>query len=290
MPDNKSTFITRVISALLAAAVVFSLGYFGGYQGSQFSVAVVILLAIREYSRMVFPHCQMPAAAAWLFRATSLLLFVALYNHFELLLLGRSDIISSDLTAIEFALANVAFLTGGLWIARGKVSNENILASQAFATFGMLYCVLFPFFAIRLLTLPQGLQWFFFLLLVVFFGDTFAYFGGRWFGRRKLMTQVSPNKTWEGAVSGLAGSSFAGVFYATSAFEGATWIKTLVFCIVCGMVAQSGDLIISLVKRVAQVKDSGTIMPGHGGILDRLDGVFIASPLVYAFALYVTPP
>lgn len=68
-----------------------------------------------------------------------------------------------------------------------------------------------------------------------------------------------------------------------------SWYQCVLFCFVCGFVAQSGDLLISLLKRVAQVKDSGHIMPGHGGILDRLDGVFIACPLVYTFALYVTP-
>jgi phosphatidate cytidylyltransferase len=135
----------------------------------------------------------------------------------------------------------------------------------------------------------EGVNWFFFMLIVVFFGDTFAYFGGRWFGRRKLYSNISPNKTWEGALGGLFGSCFGGVIFGATIFQQVPWYKFAVFCLVCGAVGQSGDLLMSLVKRVAHVKDSGSIMPGHGGILDRLDGIFIACPLVYAFALYVRP-
>jgi phosphatidate cytidylyltransferase len=127
------------------------------------------------------------------------------------------------------------------------------------------------------------------LLIVVFFGDTFAYFTGRWFGKRKLYVELSPNKTWEGALGGLFGSAFGGSVFGASVFQDVPWYKFALFCIACGAVAQSGDLLMSLVKRVSHVKDSGSIMPGHGGILDRLDGIFIACPLVYAFALYVRP-
>ena len=101
-----------------------------------------------------------------------------------------------------------------------------------------------------------------------------------------MMPQISPNKTWEGALCGLLGSAVAGVAHNAIVFKDIELWETFVFCMACGLTAQSGDLLMSLVKRVAQVKDSGGIMPGHGGILDRLDGVFIACPLVYAFALY----
>jgi phosphatidate cytidylyltransferase len=188
-----------------------------------------------------------------------------------------------------FGLANVGFLTGGLWLSRGRVSNENLLAALALGSFGILYCVTFPFFIARTIWLDHGNLWFLFLLVVVFFGDIFAYLGGRLFGKHKLMVQVSPKKTWEGAVGGQLGSALAGVIFNLVCFSALPWWRTLVFCLICGVAAQSGDLLMSLVKRVAQVKDSGSIMPGHGGILDRLDGIFIACPLVYAFALYSGP-
>lgn len=273
MADNSSTFIKRVISALLAVAVIFALGYFWGANGLIWVCLIASILAIREYSHMTFTHCQLPKAITWLFALTCTVLFACMFRY--------SDFI------LQYCLASVFFMVGGLWLARGRVNNENLMLGLALGIFGLLYCVVFPLFAIQLLRLDLGPQWFLFLMVIVCFGDTFAYFGGRWFGKYKLMPQVSPNKTWEGAASGLLGSSFAGVFYGCSAFEGATWAKTLLFCVVCGVIAQSGDLIMSLLKRVTHVKDSGTLMPGHGGILDRLDGIFIACPLVYAFARYV---
>ena len=103
------------------------------------------------------------------------------------------------------------------------------------------------------------------------------------------MPMISPNKTWAGSFGGMFGSALAGTVHVFSTFQDVAVWKTVLFCLVCGFVAQTGDLMMSLVKRVAQVKDTGTIMPGHGGVLDRLDGVFIACPLVYAFALYVRP-
>src|SRR5262249_26524334 len=152
--------------------------------------------------------------------------------------------------------------------------NEALLEAIALGGFGLLYCVFFPYFCVATVGLDMGAQWFLFLLLIVFCGDSFAYFGGRWFGKNKLMPSVSANKTWEGSIAGLIGSCIAGVVHASATFQEVPTIKVLIFCLACGICAQSGDLIMSLVKRVVHVKDSGHIMPGHGGALDRLDGIF----------------
>ncbi|MGZ3721528.1 MAG: phosphatidate cytidylyltransferase [Bdellovibrionales bacterium] len=281
MADSKSTFITRVISAVLGAAVVFSVCYFGGPRGVILICSLAVVLSVREYSRMIYEHCQMPALSAWFYRLLCIVLFV------EMLFPETRPELSH--IALRLSLGVVAFLAGTLWLARGKVKNEDLLLALAGGSFGILYCVLFPLFGAGLARLDEGVMWFFFMLVVVFFGDTFAYFSGRWFGRRKLYEAVSPNKTWEGALGGLVGSAFGGTIFGASIFQDVSWYKFALFCIVCGAVAQSGDLLMSLIKRVAHVKDSGSIMPGHGGILDRLDGIFIACPLVYAFALYVRP-
>jgi phosphatidate cytidylyltransferase len=274
MADTRSTLMKRVLSALTAGFSVLGLGYFGGQPGLYTVCTIAIVLGIREYSRMAFRHWQMPASVTNLYWLASILFYaLAIYQE--------------DAVINSFSLASVLFFTGTLWLTRSRVTNEQLLPALAVGTFGMVYCVLFPFFAVRLVMLEQGAYWFSFLLILVFAGDTFAYFGGRFAGRHKLMPQISPNKTIEGAVAGLFGSGFAGVVYLLIVLPQIAWWKTLAFCLVCGFVAQSGDLLVSLVKRVADVKDSGHIMPGHGGILDRLDGIFIASPLVYTFAFYV---
>lgn len=276
MAENKSTFIKRVISGLAGAFVILGTAYFVGSRGLQFLCVLATVLGVREYSRMVFPNYGMPNTVAWSYWLICIGLYVAMFRDFQGALL-------------EFAIANVLFMSATLWLSRNKVTNESLLPGIALGAFGLMYCVLFPFFALKIAMLDDGVQWFLFLLLVVFFGDIFAYFGGRWFGRRKLMPEVSPNKTWAGAISGLIGSGVAGTFHVAATFQEVSLIKVVLFCLLCGMGAQSGDLLMSLIKRVAHVKDSGTIMPGHGGILDRLDGIFIACPLVFAFATYVRP-
>ena len=274
MADTRSTLRKRVISALTAGFAVLGLGYFGKQSGLYIVCTIAIVLGLREYSRMAFRKWMMPASVTNLYWLACMVFYgLTIYRE--------------DAALNWFSLSNVLFFVGALWLTRNRVANEQLLPALAVGTFGMAYCVLFPFFAVRMVMLENGAYWFSFLLILVFAGDTFAYFGGRFAGRHKLMPQISPNKTIEGAVAGLIGSAGAGLLYLAIVLPEISPLKTLAFCLVCGFVAQSGDLLVSLVKRVADVKDSGHIMPGHGGILDRLDGIFIASPLVYAFAIYV---
>jgi phosphatidate cytidylyltransferase len=119
-------------------------------------------------------------------------------------------------------------------------------------------------------------QWILFLLLLVVAADVGAYFGGRRFGRHKLAPQVSPGKTWEGVMGGLAAAAvMAGI--------GVYWLEVpgLPFIVLCAVVVIAsivGDLTESLFKRHAGLKDSGSLLPGHGGVLDRLDSVTAAAP------------
>ena len=118
-------------------------------------------------------------------------------------------------------------------------------------------------------------------------GDTTAYFGGRALGRRKLLPRVSPGKTMEGAIFGLVGSMGASVLLVTLVFpilgggEGLGWVLALFLGLVIGVVAQIGDLAESLLKREAGVKDSGSILSGHGGVLDRFDALLFTLPLTW---------
>ncbi|MEO0335795.1 MAG: phosphatidate cytidylyltransferase, partial [Pseudomonadota bacterium] len=131
---------------------------------------------------------------------------------------------------------------------------------------------------------PDGVNWLVALMFVVFVGDTGAYFGGKLFGKKKLMPSISPKKTVEGAISGALCSSLFGACYFHFVIPNVPlWVSAL-SCLLIALVAQCGDLFVSLIKRVAEVKDSGRIMPGHGGFLDRLDGVYIACPLIYGLS------
>jgi phosphatidate cytidylyltransferase len=139
-------------------------------------------------------------------------------------------------------------------------------------------------------SVPHGKWWTLLALLTVWAADIGAYFSGRTFGRRKLAPQISPGKTWAGAYGALV----AGVLVTTT---GGWWLdvrggKLLALALLAAlMVAASivGDLLESLMKRHAQVKDSGTVFPGHGGLLDRLDSVFSALPVFAAGLLLLDP-
>lgn len=127
------------------------------------------------------------------------------------------------------------------------------------------------------------------VLIIVWSGDTGGYFGGRFWGKTKLSPLKSPKKTWEGAIAGLTASMAGAVAYLylgyTNLPGGVT--TALLAGSLGGVAGQLGDLVESVFKRFTGVKDSGTILPGHGGLLDRIDGVLFAAPVIW-FILYCT--
>lgn len=126
-----------------------------------------------------------------------------------------------------------------------------------------------------------------FPLVITWFGDSVAYFAGRRWGRRKLLPAVSPAKTVEGGVGGLAGAMLAAVLYAffllgPGGYSTLPLAAAAMLGLLIGGIAQVGDLAESVLKREAGVKDSGTLLPGHGGVLDRFDAIYFTVPLTYA--------
>lgn len=122
------------------------------------------------------------------------------------------------------------------------------------------------------------------VMTLVLFNDTGAYFIGRFFGNYKLYSAISPKKTWEGAIGGALTSSL--VCYIIhdyyDMFSNFDWIIVLTISVICGTI---GDLIESMFKRDLRVKDTGNILPGHGGVLDRIDGILYAVPFVYSYLM-----
>lgn len=126
------------------------------------------------------------------------------------------------------------------------------------------------------------------LLLFVWIGDTAAYYAGRAFGRHKMAPRISPGKTWEGAVASVLGAVAVGVLawrllprYGSG--DDTTLVNWIVLAIVVNVAAQAGDLVESMIKRGAGVKDSGSLLPGHGGMLDRIDALLFAAPAMWYY-------
>ncbi len=138
--------------------------------------------------------------------------------------------------------------------------------------------------ALRLL--PAGQEWIFLTLLAIMGCDTFAYFVGSSIGKHKLYPAVSPNKSIEGALGGLLGSIAAVYLCRASFLPDIGGFEAILIGLLLGVAGQLGDLFESLLKRACGVKDSGTMIPGHGGLLDRLDSLLFAFPIVYYIARY----
>ena len=152
--------------------------------------------------------------------------------------------------------------------------------------FGLLYVPLLLGFLAMLRTEPNGINWIFLMLVIVMSGDSAAYYTGSTLGRRKLYPSVSPNKSVEGSLGGLAGSLAGTLIAKATFFPQLGIVDCLVTALTLGVLGQLGDLFESLLKRSCGVKDSGTIIPGHGGILDRLDSILFAAPAAYCYAHY----
>jgi len=143
---------------------------------------------------------------------------------------------------------------------------------------------------------PDGLRWLLLGMVAVWIGDGGAFLIGLTAGRHKLWPRLSPKKTWEGSVGGfvftiLGVAGFVAVCRrwvpgATVAQMG--WAQALLLGVLLGPLALAGDLVVSMFKRRAQVKDSGHLIPGHGGLLDRIDSLLLTIPLVYYWALFIT--
>ena len=153
--------------------------------------------------------------------------------------------------------------------------------------FGILYVsLLMSYMGIIRNSGDNGRELIFFVLLVTWIGDTTAYYGGKGFGKHKLAPLISPKKTVEGAIIGLMGS-IVGAIIAKLWFLDIGISNAVIAGILIGVSGQFGDLSESIIKRNLQVKDSGGIIPGHGGILDRVDSLLFSAPVFYYYYRFI---
>jgi phosphatidate cytidylyltransferase len=222
--------------------------------------------------------------------------FLALYEYFSMALPAHPG---ERKLGVLFGLA-VALLAvtpdvvdRGLWLSLLLVL---ILSAYVFVS-GKLYdrvvrlswLVLGAFYIgllmpnwVFLFRLPAGRSWVFFIFSVIVAGDTVAYFAGRCFGVKKLAPEISPGKTWVGAWGYLLGGLAVGAMAARFLFAEYPFLEVVGLALLLALLGQVGDLFESLLKRVFDVKDSSSLVPGHGGVLDRLDSLIF--PAVFANA------
>lgn len=259
------SFQTRALSAIVALALIFAAYYFFQVRGLQFVIFLAVAIGIWELQEILFNKESSKFIRAIFFGLT--------YAVFAL------SSVALNLGALAYAIGLIILIIASLFTLHKTGDLQRLVRIHAHGALGMFYMGLLPAFAYRLLD-SQGLNWFIYLLTVVFTGDTFAYIFGVLFGRYKVMPTVSPKKTWEGSLGGLFGSLVAAALCGQFLLPQVGLNVLMPLALFAGYAAQFGDFFESLLKRVADVKDSGKIMPGHGGVLDRIDGVLFASPVI----------
>lgn len=260
------SFLTRAVSALLALAIIVGLYMYLGIDGVKITIAFAVAMGSWEFVGIAFKK-----ESSWFLKISFMLL--------TWLTFGLTSV-ALNIGVLTFALSVVLLCIFSLLALNKTGDLPRISDFQAKAVLGLVYVGLMPAFAFRLLDLMQGLYWFVFLLGVVFAGDTLAYVFGVLIGKHKVMPNVSPKKTWQGSIGGIVGSVIAGFICWKFLLGDYKLSFILGLSAVSGFVGQFGDFFESLLKRVADVKDSGKIMPGHGGVLDRIDAVLFAAPVV----------
>lgn len=222
-----------------------------------FSLALFAVTAgaLYEYFAMAFPQCCKEQCVGILF---GLALSTSVFLN--------NDVEASAWSGILFLAVICAYL-----FSAGELTGR--LHRLTLTMLGGIYAgFLFPQWVV-LFRLSQGRAWVFWVFFVVMIGDTTAYFVGRRLGVRKLAPQISPGKTIAGAWGYLAGAIVSGVAVAALLFDRVNWLEIVFLSLVLGILGQCGDLFESWLKRVFAVKDSGRLLPGHGGLLDRLDSL-----------------
>lgn len=260
----------RIGTGLIGGAVLVALIVWGGWPGIFFMTTVISLGMIYEYAGIVFTLNDQTE------------------KKYALLCLGWFAALASLLsTRAEFETIIACFMvyfayflfTAGRHAGAAFATH---LQELALSVFGLIYLSFMPFFLPRIHQSANGIEWTITFLLVVFAGDTGAYFAGKKYGKTKLYPVISPKKTREGAIGGLLAGYALALFSKFVFFREMHWGSIVLMPLVVGVTAQIGDLCESMVKRAYDKKDSGSILPGHGGFLDRFDGVVFSLPVMYA--------
>lgn len=273
MRRPKTPLGVRVATALALVLILIGTLVFFGTTGLLVFFGAFLVLASLEYSLMSFNDLR----HSFSLRASFVVVTAAL------LILS---LIFDRLPILVFAAVASLLMSVFLWWVRSEDSNDKQLRTLSQLCIGLIYLGVFPGLGLRLLKYEATQQWFWYLIAVVSLGDIAAYFSGRAFGKRPLLKSVSPNKTLEGFLGAVVCAVVVScIFQVYFVPQAPIWLMALVGILV-SFTAQTGDLFESLIKRVAGVKDSGKLLPGHGGLLDRVDGHIFASPIVYFAQVY----
>jgi phosphatidate cytidylyltransferase len=269
---QKSNLGIRLITAAVVAPLLSALMFLGPAWGWYLLILISSAVAAIELFSMTHPDDR-PARAIGVMSSLAVSLVVYFYSR--------------DARALLTMLLAVPML--GILVPLLKVGSLATAALRVMAgVAGPLYigALLTTLALLRRDFDGMGRRYLLLALTLAWLGDTGGYFFGRFFGKSKLYEAVSPNKTWAGLVGSLLGALLSTLAAHFLYLPGLSLSAALALALVAGTLGQLGDLVESLLKRSTGVKDSGWIVPGHGGLLDRIDALLVVSPIVYLYALW----
>ena len=270
--------LRRWLTGIIALPLLVVLIWKGGSPLFAMFIGIVCVVCLWEYARIVFGNDQgrmnAKAIPSLLFIAGPVIIWAAHASRFDIIVI----------------VISVNLVVAGLLSLFRFESDKTVVDTVARQVGGIVYIPLFLSCLVMMRRGDSGIQWVLFLLCMVFAGDTAALYAGTYLGRHKLCPAISPGKTVEGAIGGLAASIALGSLYKVLFLPALSWKACLVIFPVVFAAALVGDLFESELKRVANVKDSGKILPGHGGLLDRIDALLFAAPVTYVLKTVVLHP
>lgn len=256
--------VKRIVTAVIAASLFLPFVIFGNIP---FTVFIYLLSSIALYELFIMRKIHI----------TSFPGVVGLFLMWVLLIPSSHIMVLNNLTVtkIEFSLFAVLLLLSYTVVTKNRFSFDD----AGFAMLAIFYIGIGFYYFIE--TRKLGLEYLIYGLIVVWTTDSGAYFIGKALGKRKLWPEISPNKTVEGFFGGIAAAIAAAVIFQAVTGIADSYIKIGLFTIVLSVCGQLGDLVESALKRQYNVKDSGSILPGHGGILDRFDSLLFVLPFLH---------
>lgn len=254
--------IRRVVTALIAVPLLVWLVGWGRPWHFSLFIFLIALISLGEYLLLAFPGRRREQALGILCGA-----IVA-----AVMLLPRAVHPSAWFAGVVVAVCSISLFFGGRLDERYQRLGWTLL--------GILYVGYLVPHAALLYRLGEGREWVFFVLIVIMVGDTAGYLVGSLYGTNKLFPEISPGKTVEGAIGYTTASVVAGIAAAALLLPAHAWTETVVLAFVLSVLGQVGDLFESWIKRVFGAKDSSALLPGHGGLLDRMDSLIF--PFVFA--------
>lgn len=267
------SLIIRSLSAIVAVLFIYFLYYFWQKTGLLILIGLGVLAANFEISKILFSNKEQ--TAIWQRFA---------FIFLSLLVFGISTSLP-HLAWLIFSVALIIYISFTI-LLEDKFSTLNLAQAHiSSVVMGFFYGAFLPLSIYEILARDNGQAWFILLLLLVFTGDTLAYFSGMLWGEKKISPRISPKKTFIGAIGGIVGSVLATLLFSYFYLSELSIFQSVFIGVTVGLSGQMGDFFESLLKRVVDIKDSGSIMPGHGGILDRIDGVLFASPVMLLWIL-----